>query len=166
MNRNTIEMIVGGAMLAIAAMLAIIVYMRSATVPVSGYVVTARFVGVDGLKTGSEVWISGIAIGRVIGTTIDPTTYDAIVRFTVEESVKLPADTTARIAGSGITGNYVLELQPGHEKAMIAAGGEIPLPQTQVPVNIIDLLGRSIFGSVQAPLPNQSERDRTQRRAE
>jgi len=144
-------------MLAAAAALVSFAYVRTATVPINGYVVTARFTDIDGLKVGGDVWIAGIAVGRVIDTTIDSKTYDAIVRFTLINSVKLPADTTARIAGNGITGNYALELQPGHEKATIAAGGEIPLAQTQAPINIIDLLGRSVFGSAQGSTQNQGE---------
>lgn len=144
-TQNAIDTLVGGVVLAIAAALLAIVYTSSRIVPISGYVMTARFGGVDGLKPGSDVRISGVKVGRVIDTTIDTTTYQAVVRFSMDESVKLPIDTKARVASGSLMGNIYLELQPGHETELIASGGEIPISQTEVPTNILDLIGRFVF---------------------
>jgi len=145
LSQDAIDTLVGGIVLAIAAALLAIAYTSSRLVPISGYVMTARFGGVDGLKPGSDVQISGVKVGRVIDTAVDTTTYQAVVRFSMDESVKLPIDTKARVASGSLMGNSYLELQPGHETELIASGGEIPISQTEVPTNILDLIGRFIF---------------------
>lgn len=130
----------------VAAALLVIAYRSSTTIPVTGYVMTARFGRIDGLEPGSDVRISGIKVGGVIDTVIDTMTYDAVVRFSIDESVKLPVDTEARIGREGLLNGSYLELEPGHETALIAAGGEIPISQTQGPVSVVDMIGRFVFG--------------------
>jgi phospholipid/cholesterol/gamma-HCH transport system substrate-binding protein len=148
MNRNIIETIMGGVVLIIAVVFLVFAYSSSNSGAVSGYVVTAKFGRVDGLRPGAEVRLSGIKVGSVLDTELDPATYTANVRFSVSDSVKLPTDTSARIASDGLLGSNYLDLQPGAEEKLIGPGGEIPLGLTQNPVNIVDLVSRFVFGGI------------------
>jgi phospholipid/cholesterol/gamma-HCH transport system substrate-binding protein len=49
-------------------------------------------------KSGSDVRISGVKVGTVTSQTLDPGTYLAVVRMTIDPSIKLPKDTVALIA--------------------------------------------------------------------
>jgi phospholipid/cholesterol/gamma-HCH transport system substrate-binding protein len=149
MNRNVIETIMGGVVLIVAVVFLLFAYTSSNTRAVSGYEVTAKFSRVDGLNSGADVRLSGIKVGSVVQQTLDPQTFEAVVRFTVRDSVKLPKDTAARILSDGLLGGNYLSLEPGGDDETIPPGGQIE--HTQDPVNIADLLGRFVFGSVQQP---------------
>jgi len=146
MHRNVIETIMGGVVLVIAVLFLIFAYTGSNVGTVSGYTVSAKFNSVNGLTPGSDVRLSGIKVGSVLDTTLDAQDYTAIVSLSVMNSVKLPTDSSARILSDGLLGSNYLELQPGADDTMIESGGRIPV--TQDPVNIVDLLGRFVFGGL------------------
>jgi phospholipid/cholesterol/gamma-HCH transport system substrate-binding protein len=147
MHRNVIETIMGGVVLIVAVVFLVFAYTSSTTGTVSGYVVTAKFNSVSGLAPGSDVRLSGIKVGSVLDASLDPQDYAAIVRLSIENSVKLPADSSARILSDGLLGGTYLELQPGAEEAMLEPNGRITV--TQDPINIVDLLGRFVFGGLE-----------------
>ena len=147
MNRNVIETIMGGVVLIIAVVFLVFAYSSANTGAVRGYEVTAKFNNIGDLKRGSDVRISGIKVGTVVDTSLDPRTFLAQVHLSIDDNVKLPADTSARILSEGLLGGPYLSLDPGAEDKMIGPGGEITT--TQDAVNIADLLGRFVFGSAQ-----------------
>jgi phospholipid/cholesterol/gamma-HCH transport system substrate-binding protein len=108
-----------------------------------GYELIARFDKVDGLEPGSDVRISGIKVGTVIGQGLDPETYRAEVRFSLREDIQLPADTSAAVVSNGLLGGKYLALVPGGDIEMLEPGGEVTL--TQSAVNLEDLIGQRIF---------------------
>ena len=61
--------------------------------------------------------------------------------------MKLPTDTSARILSDGLLGSNYLDLQPGADETMLNPGGQIA--KTQDPINIVDLLGRFVFGGLE-----------------
>ena len=146
MHRNVIETIMGGVVLIIAVVFLVFAYSSSSTGTVNGYVVTAKFGNVSGIAPGSDVRLSGIKVGSVVDTSLDPQDYSALVSLSIKDSVKLPTDTSARILSDGLLGSNYLELQPGAEDAMLQPDGQIQV--TQDPINIVDLLGRFVFGGL------------------
>jgi phospholipid/cholesterol/gamma-HCH transport system substrate-binding protein len=145
MNRNIIETIMGGVVLLVAVLFLAFAYSSSSTGAVDGYEVTAKFGRIDGLVSGSDVRLSGIKIGSIVDQRLDPQTFQAVVRLSIRDDIKLPSDTAARILSDGLLGGNYLSLEPGGADDVIEAGGEITV--TQDPVNIADLLGRFVFGS-------------------
>jgi phospholipid/cholesterol/gamma-HCH transport system substrate-binding protein len=145
MNRNIIETIMGGVVLLVAVLFLAFAYSSSNTGSVDGYEVTAKFGRVDGLVSGSDVRLSGIKVGSIIDQRLDLQTFQAVLRLSIRDDVKLPSDTAARILSDGLLGSNYLSLEPGGADDVIEAGGEISV--TQDPVNIADLLGRFVFGS-------------------
>jgi phospholipid/cholesterol/gamma-HCH transport system substrate-binding protein len=151
MSRNVIETVMGGVVLLVAGLFLVFAYSSSDIRDAGGYEVLAKFNSVDGIGAGTDVRLSGIKVGSVTSQTLDPETYLAELRLNLDDSVKLPTDTVAKIQSDGLLGNNYVALEPGAEDQMIEAGGEIRY--TQDPVNITDLIGRFMFSAPNGPPP-------------
>ena len=145
MHRNLIETVMGGVVLAVALFFLVFAYTSAGLGEVDGYEVTARFPSIEGLNVGSDVRISGVKVGTVVAQKLNPATFLAEVRMSIDDSIELPIDTAAIIASEGLLGGKFMRLEPGGDEELIVAGGAIEY--TQSPVNLEDLLGRFIFGS-------------------
>ena len=110
-----------------------------------GDVLHARFERIDGLSTGAEVRIGGVKVGSVVGSQLDPKTFQATVDFTVAQNIRLPKDSSAAITSDGLLGGKYLSVVPGGDTATIANGGMVTV--TQSAINIEDLLGKFIFSA-------------------
>ena len=108
-----------------------------------GMRVSARFDNIGTLAPGAEVKVAGVSVGRVLSTSIDPASYQAIVSFTVERAIKLPTDSSATVSTGGLLGGAFLTLAPGGQEQMVKDGGAITI--TQSATNLEDLLGKFIF---------------------
>ena len=143
MGRNAIETIMGAAVLLVAGLFVYFAYNTAQIKAVTGYEVSARFFKVGGLTKGSDVRISGIKVGTVVDTHLDPATYDAVIVMSISPEVKLPSDTTATIASSGMLGDKYVMLMPGKETARLEAGGAIT--HTKDFRSLEDQVGEIIF---------------------
>ena len=119
MGRNFAETVMGGMVLAVA-MVFLYFFVNTAQISaVEGYSVSAAFAKIGGLQKGSDVRISGINVGTVISSGLDSETYDAVIKLSIEPSVKLPKDTVAMIASEGMIGGKYVRLRPGSSKSYI-----------------------------------------------
>lgn len=133
----------GAVVLIVAAVFLVFAYNTSQVRAVSGYSVTADFQRIDGINAGSDVRISGIKVGSIVSETLDPTTYLANVRMSIDPKVKLPDDTVAEIISAGLLGDKYVSLVPGGSDKMIPPGGTIKY--TQASVSLENLIGQTIF---------------------
>jgi len=143
MGRHAVETVMGAVVLIVAAFF---VYFATSTAQVQmvkGYEVTALFYKIGGLKQGADVRVSGIKVGTVIDQSLDPKTFDAVVKMTIQASVKLPADTVASIASEGMLGDKYIRLEPGQSKTLVADGGL--LSKTKDFRSLEDQVGEIIF---------------------
>ena len=145
MRRNIIETIMGAVVLVVAAAFIVIAFSSGEVQQVSGYRVVAEFDDATGVSSGSDVRMSGVKIGSVSRIDLDKDTYFANVTMSIDESVQLPTDTSARILSDGLLGNTYVALEPGGAMENLEDGGRISY--TQGAVNLIDLLGRFVFGA-------------------
>jgi phospholipid/cholesterol/gamma-HCH transport system substrate-binding protein len=143
MRRNAIETVMGGVVLAVAAFFLIFAYSSADIAAVSGYDVYAKFARVDGIREGSDVRLSGIKVGTVVGQSLEPDTYFAVLKLSIDPKVQLPTDTAAKIVSDGLLGNKYVALDPGADTKMIGPGGDIT--RTQSSINLEDLVSRYIF---------------------
>ncbi len=143
MTRNVLETLLGAVVLLVAGVFMVFAYNSSQMDGSGGYELVARFDRVDGLSTGSDVRISGIKVGTVLGQDLDPQTYRAAVHFSVRDGVEVPADTSAAIVSDGLLGGKYLSLEPGGDVEMLKGGDEVSL--TQSSVRLEDLIGQMIF---------------------
>jgi phospholipid/cholesterol/gamma-HCH transport system substrate-binding protein len=145
MRKNVFETILGAIVLVVAGLFLFLAYTTSSVKAVSGYPLEARFSSVSGLTAGADVRISGVKIGTVTHQYLDKATYQAVVRMEIDNSVKLPRDTSASIASESLLGGRYLQLEPGGDEEILKPGGLIEY--TQSAVNLEELLGRFIFSS-------------------
>lgn len=144
MGRNIVETIVGALVLLVAGVFVFYAFAKSDRTGPDGYEIVARFGRIDGLKRGADVTLSGVKVGTVTGVSLDSKTYQAIVRMAVSSSVNLPADTNAKIVSESLLGGTVVSLEPGNEKNLIRANGEIQNTQDSIPLT--ELIAKFMFG--------------------
>ena len=145
MQNSLVETLIGAAVIAVAALFLSYAYTSTGSGSVSGYQVTAKFNRADGVNVGSDVRLSGIKVGTVSKLALDPMTYNALVTISLDNSVQLPEDSSARITSEGLLGSNYLSIEPGGSPDKIKPGGEIEY--TQGAVDLIGLLGKAVFGS-------------------
>lgn len=109
-----------------------------------GYVVTADFPSVGGLKPGSTVEIAGVEIGRVEGISL--VEYQARIRMRIRNDVKLQEDSIASIKTKGLIGERYVRINPGGSDRLIPPNGR--LREVEAPVDFEELLSKYIFGKV------------------
>ncbi len=143
MKRNHIETVLGAVVLVVAAIFFGFSYSAASVGNVSGYNLTADFTGIGGLGIGDAVQISGVKVGSIAKIELQPETYQARVTVAIDDSIKLPEDTSALISSESLLGGRYLELQPGASDEMLGAGDHISY--TQAPQNLEQLLGKFIF---------------------
>lgn len=143
MGGNLLESLIGAVVLVVAGGFLVFAYSQTELRAVDGYEVTAEFSEISGLTTGADVRLSGIKVGTVTGQSLDPKTYQAEVRMSIDPAVDLPADSSARITSEGLLGGYYVSLTPGGSPDMLEPGGEIEF--TQGAVNLMSLISQAVF---------------------
>jgi phospholipid/cholesterol/gamma-HCH transport system substrate-binding protein len=146
MRGNVIEVVIGAVVLVVAALFLVFAYRTSQSRTVSGgYEVTADFARIDGIHQGSDVRISGIKVGTVVADELDPKTYLATIRMSIDPTVQLPDDTVAQVTSSGLLGDKYMSLAPGGSDTMIPPGGKIQY--TQSSISLESLIGQMMFST-------------------
>jgi len=155
MRGNMIETVMGAVVMLVAALFLVFAYKTSQLRSVPGYQVNADFARADGIRQGSDVRISGIKIGSVVAEELDPTTFLAKVRMTIDPSIKLPEDTVAEIISAGLLGDKYMSLVPGGSDKVIPPGGKITY--TQSSVSLENLIGQMMFSAPGAKKEGEGE---------
>jgi phospholipid/cholesterol/gamma-HCH transport system substrate-binding protein len=119
------EVIVGAAVVAIAAALAILIHFWPQIAGGSGYDLDAKLAKTDGLAVGSEVRVSGVKVGSITGLVLDPINYLATVHMNIQGKIKLPVDSTLQVMTSEIIGNPYVAIFPGKAAVMLPSNGMI-----------------------------------------
>ncbi len=143
MRNNLIETIMGAVVLVVAGMFLAFALAQTDIGTDTGYTLRATFTSTGGLRPGNEVRINGVKVGNVVGQSLDPDTYEAVVVMTVEGPIRLPADTEASIAGNGLMGDKYIRLAPGSSEETIAPGGVVT--QTKDYRSLEEMIGDIIF---------------------
>lgn len=146
MGNNIVETIIGAVVLAFAAIFLIFAY-RTADLGGggNGLNLVAKFDQVDGLQVGSDVRMSGIKVGTVTSQTLDTESFRAVIGISIDDKIKLPDDSAAKIASESLLGGSYLDLEPGGSEDILASGQEITY--TQSSVSLMDLIGQAIFSA-------------------
>ena len=130
MNRSTLETFLGVFVILVTLGFLIFILQLSDFTSKDRTVYEARFLKVGGLEKGNEVRIGGVKVGTIIVRDLDAANFEAIIKFNVDSSIKLPIDTKAMVIGQGFLGEKYLRLTPGKLKDHIK-------PERQV-MNTVD----------------------------
>ena len=131
------ESIVGVLVLAVAGMFLFYAYQASGrALTARTYTLGAVFGRVDGVTPGAEVRISGVKVGAVSESILDPRTFEARVTLSVARDIAIPDDSVAKVVSDGLLGGAHVAIEPGGSDVMLAEGDTIAITQGSV-----DLLG-------------------------
>ena len=108
-----------------------------------GYTLSATFDNIGGLKPRAPVRSAGVTVGRVKRISLDPKTYLGVVTMEIDDHVKFPRDSVAKIQTAGLLGDQYVGLEAGADEKVLAAGDVIR--QTQSAVVLANLIGQMIF---------------------
>ena len=149
MQRNMLETVMGAIVLLTAVAFVSLAYEAANIRGTDGYELEAEFSATGGLSVGDDVRISGIKVGRISRQELDPVTYAARIVMSLNERIRIPADSSARITAASLLGGNYLELIPGADEDMMQPGEVIY--DTRDPVSLTDLLGKAVFSAANDP---------------
>ncbi len=125
---------------------------------------SANFSDVMGLKVGDDVRIAGVRVGRVNSierkhdNNANPQDF-ATVEFELEKDQKIYGNTKALVRYQNLIGQRYVALEPGTDGSadVLAAGGHIPLKQTEPSFDVSGLLGglQPLFRTMDPEAVNQ-----------
>lgn len=155
MRESLFESIVGLIVVAVAGIfLFFSLNQRSEAAPRDSYELTASFDRVDGIGVGSDVRVAGKKVGVVSSINLNPTTYRAIVGFTLPNTVsydgepvefRLPDDSTAQIVSDGLLGGAYVSILVGGSFDTLMPGDE--LQYTNSAIDLLSVLAAFAEGS-------------------
>ena len=97
------------------------------------FTITANFDNISGLKERSAVSMAGVTIGRVVSITVDPISYQAVVKMHLEERFnELPIDSSVAIYTAGLLGEKYIGIEPGGAPDYLEEGSVIRLTQSSI----------------------------------
>ena len=109
MRGNILEAVVGAIVLFVAAFFLYFAYTSNGEKIDDGYELITNFNNVGGLVVGADVKISGVKVGIVKSISVDKD-YTARVILLMKPNIKIPVDSVARIATSGLIGNNFIAI--------------------------------------------------------
>ena len=113
----------------------------------NGYTVYARFTSIAGLRTGADIEIAGVRVGRVTGISLDQKQNIpvAIVAMRINKNVMLDDQAIASVRTSGLIGDKYILINPGGGEALHDQGN---ITDTEPALDIESMIGRFIQGKV------------------
>lgn len=143
MKEQTAETIVGAIVALVAVgFLTFAIARAGGGESAGGYGLKAKFNRIDGISVGSDVRMSGVKVGVVNSVGIEPQNYMAEVSMSLDPKIKVPADSTAKVASDGLLGGAYVGIEPGGAEEMLAAGQEIT--NTQGTVDLLTVLASAM----------------------
>jgi phospholipid/cholesterol/gamma-HCH transport system substrate-binding protein len=109
----------------------------------SGYVVTARFDNIGGLKPKAAVRSAGVVVGRVEAITFDDKTFQARVALELDKRYLFPKDSSLKILTSGLLGDQYIGIEAGADEHNLAEGDTVTATQSAVVLE--NLIGQFLF---------------------
>lgn len=99
----------------------------------------AELADATGLQPSQDVKIAGVTVGQVTGVSVQRA--HALVSFSLNHDVHLPADTQVGIQWANVLGQDYLYLYPGRSSRKLVPGATIPLSANVSGPDINQLLG-------------------------
>ncbi|MYM54677.1 outer membrane lipid asymmetry maintenance protein MlaD [Thalassovita mangrovi] len=146
MSENKTEVVVGGAVLAVA--IGFVIYagqVTGFTERSTGYPLSASFRSLEGVTVGTDVRLAGVKIGTVTGIELNPQTFRADTTFSVRNGIDIPDDSAVAVSSEGLLGGNFVEIVPGGSPFNFGPGDEIE--DTQGSVSLVSLLMKFVSSS-------------------
>ena len=108
----------------------------------SGYTLSAEFDDVGGIRSGGDIMLAGVTIGRVEAVQLKGNER-AKMTLRINDGVNITEDAFASVRTKGIIGDRYIRITQGIEEAFLKEGDEIF--ETESAINIEDLISKYIF---------------------
>ena len=145
MRYNPVETLMGGIVL-ITAICFLILGMKTVNDnQKEGYQISLIFGSSAGLKNGDHVKISGINVGKILNLELNMENYNAKVIVNLNDNIKVPDDSSARIISSSLLGGNFIDIIPGSAETYLKLDDIIY--DTKDSVSFTDLLGKAVFSN-------------------
>ena len=142
MRYSLVEILLGAIVL-LTAIGFLTLGMQSINSQKNGYNISLIFGSTAGLKNGDDVKISGISVGKITKLELDLDDYNAKVNIIIDNNIKIPDDSSAKITSSSLLGGNFLDIIPGSSEQNLEPSDIIY--DTRDPVSFTDMLGKVIF---------------------
>ena len=143
MRYSLIEILMGAIVL-ITAVCFLVVGMQSINNnQKNGYIISLVFGSSAGLKNGDNVKISGINVGKIINLELNVENFNAMVNIKLNNKIKIPDDSSARITSSSLLGGNFVDIIPGSSETFMNPKDIIY--DTNDAVSFSDMLGKVIY---------------------
>ena len=142
MRYSLIEILLGAIVL-LTAIGFLTLGMQSINNQKDGYNISLIFGSTAGLKNGDDVKISGISVGKITKLELDLDDYNAKVNIIIDNNIKIPDDSSAKITSYSLLGGNFLDIIPGSSEKNL--GPSDIIYDTTDPVSFTDMLGKVIF---------------------
>ena len=143
MRYSSVEILMGAVVLVTAIFFLILGMQSIDNNQKEGYNISLIFGSSSGLKNGDDVKISGINVGKIIKLDLDLTDYNAKIQIKLNNGIKIPDDSQARITSSSLLGGNFLDIVPGSSETFLKPNDIIY--DTTDSVSFTDLLGKIVF---------------------
>lgn len=111
----------------------------------SFYTISAEFDNVTGLKSGANVTIAGVPVGRVTAISLNSSDM-ASVSIVVRKGVTITEDAIASIKTEGLIGDKFIKISQGGSDELLGSGDV--LFETESAIDIEEMVSQFIFGKV------------------
>ena len=142
MRYSLVEILLGAIVL-LTAIGFLTLGMQSINSQKDGYNISLIFGSTAGLKNGDDVKISGISVGKITKLELSLDDYNAKVNIIIDNNIKIPDDSSAKITSSSLLGGNFLDIIPGSSEQNLKPRDIIY--DTTDPVSFTDMLGKVIF---------------------
>lgn len=105
------------------------------------YPLKASFTSASGLKTDTDVEMSGVNIGKVESIGLED--YQAIVTMLIQNDIKIQDDAIASIKTNGILGEKFIEISPGSSEIILKSGEMII--DTEPPFDLLYIIKNMVI---------------------
>ncbi len=109
-----------------------------------GYVITADFDNIGGLKVRAPVKSAGVVVGRVENISFNNQVFRAQVTMRVDRRFEFPKDSSVSILTSGLLGDQYVGVDGGGDVDMLKDGDKVRLTQSAVVLEKV--IGQFLYG--------------------
>ena len=81
--------------------------------------INSIFFDIGNVNIGNDVKIKGVKVGEVSGISLDQENYMAIITSSIDESIKIPSNSTFKISNNGFIGSPYIEIQLGESEVLL-----------------------------------------------
>ena len=147
------EIAVGALVSALFGLFVVSAYTRAQWSPEPGYLISARFSQADGIAVGGDVWLSGIAVGKVVDQYLDEYN-EAVLVMRIDPNIELDSEASAAVVTDGLFGSKFVQIEVGGGETIIGPGGEISYTESTMAIDdLLEMILQRARANIAAPAP-------------